>query len=263
MDEGRFEFLTMLRAQAIKRAQQDHPRFFEEAEIDVTMMQRQFEIIDGALVATLKAEGRLDTYSNWKRTTDPDLPTDPQALSDPRIAYKYALKRLYRRQFETVVNERKSGCWPLIEFDLLAPIDGKRILLVEVFREAVTRHPSSDFVLNMPIERLQEVQSIYADVVTEVQARALKYQTGLVDNAVRAARDLLDAYYCQANDTLRELCAARDRIERAEREAREAKERAALKEYHDRFGREPREIPGASDYVDHFDRNHERIGRTC
>ncbi|MEC5387735.1 hypothetical protein VVD49_18525 [Uliginosibacterium sp. H3] len=261
--KGKFEFVTALRLQATARVNQETLNLIEEPQEDLAKFQHQFEAIDKALVHALTVEGRINSYTQWTRSTDPDLPVDPQAFLDPRVSYKYALMRLYRRQFETTVNERKSGCWPLIEFDLLAPLDGKRLLMVEVFHEAVTSHPSSDFVARIPIERLQEIQATYASVAEEVQLRARTGQAGAVGSAFRIIHEAIDAYYCQANDALRDLCAERDRIQRAEREAREAKERAAVKEYHDRFGREPREVPGASDHVDHFDRNHDRIGRTC
>ncbi|MRW94720.1 hypothetical protein GJ699_32630 [Duganella sp. FT80W] len=288
----RFAWIEQLRQAALMRVQEsarllplgaapNAASLFNEESIAV---QRQFEILDKGINHSLDVESRTASYRNWSSAEDHDLPENPADLADEREAYKYSLKRLYRRQFEVTLNEIKTGCWPLILADVMQPLDGKRALAISLAPLAVDNHSSAEYLRNMSsdaigaylnvfreekaslVRRLAEIDNpkkplhlmgANAGVIAAIAA-AIGALTNAVDKGYQIYRDIQDR---EAREkAAREAREAAER-ERAEKAAREAQDRAE-RQMRD-WSREPREIPGSSDHCDSFERNHERIGRMC
>jgi hypothetical protein len=278
----RFRFIESLRIAALASYEGLHSVTSEQLQyksIQSRAMQAQFELLDNALFKLLRKEGRESVYLNFQRSDDPDLPDDPSTLSDPVVAYRYALKRLYRRQFDITVDEQKDGGWPLLTFDLLQPIDGSRTLLVQQLPAAVEQHNSPDFLNALTLPQLREAKATLLLVQADL-ARRLQQSTmialapkmygdisakGKVGTIIKIVRDLID-WAGRLEIVLETVKAAKEAWEKADRERKEAEKKRHEKEYRDSWGSlggEPRAIPGASDHVDSFERNGEQIGRTC
>ena len=278
----RFKFLETLRTGALAsyigiRSVPEVVLKFKDAHSSA--MQAQFELLDGSLLKTLKKEGRESAYLKYQRDDDPDLPDDPTTLSDPVIAYRYALSRLYRRQFEVTVNEQKDGCWPLLTCDLLDPIDGTRILLIQQLPTAVDLHHSPDFLDSMTLAQLRACKKTLDLLQFDISRRLGEHLQVSLDpklpgdvqimGKVEVAKKILKALWKWVEKIIvaREAAEiAKEAAELAARLANEAERRRQEKECKDawnRLGGEPREIPGSSDHVDAFDRNHDAISRAC
>lgn len=290
--EDRFRWLESLRQAALARlADAQRPQvmgmptnaaaLFNEKSI---AMQRQFEALDRGICGTLDREGRIASYVNWTRSDDPDMPDDPNDLAQETEAYKYGLKRLYRRQFEVSVNEHKNGCWPLLLFDQLEPIDGTRILAIAKTPLAVEKHNSPEYLRQLGSADLKRYLLVFEDTKQDL-AEKLRRESArsILDVAARGRVDkaaiilmifdglmrLVEFGYELYKDMLE-----REEKERQAREAREAAEREAAaraaaekQEKIERelreWSREPKEIPGSSDHVDRHERNNDAIDRMC
>jgi hypothetical protein len=267
-----FDLLEGFRLLAIQPIENEAPfrSRFRAAGSEAAMMQ--FRTIDSALHTVLERENRLNSYLHHERDDDPDLPPDPSELKDPAVAFRYGLKRLYRRQFEVTFNETKAGAWPLIMYDVLAPLDGKRLLLVEQLRVAVDNHADKDFLRSLSLAKLQEMSAVLTTVQADVYARlseelrnpsnAAHQGPGIVPLAgrLRLIKEVIEGAYLALtiyNDIFKEtLNEALSELQRRQAEAE------ARRQW-DRFQREPREIPRSSDFVDAFDRNKGWIEKTC
>jgi hypothetical protein len=280
--DARFSFLESLRTTALASysGERSVPNIvLSLKDAQSRAMQAQFEILDGALIKLLRKEGRESVYLNYKRNDDPDLPDDPASLSDPVVAYRYAMKRLYRRQFDVTFDEQKAGGWPLLTFDLLDPLDGTRTLLIQQLPAAVDQHSSPEFLNTMSLAQLRAtkitlltVQAELARRLEEESKNSLKLQRradvvamGKVGAVIKIIRKLIDwaGDLLVIRETVEVAKEAWEKAERERQEAEKARQEQEYKEAWDRLGGEPREIRGASDHVDSFERNGDRIGRTC
>lgn len=279
--EDRFVFLENLRRSAIQSYRADglvNDYIINLKDVESKAMLYQFETIDKALVGVLRIENRESSYTNYSRDDDPDLPDDPDSLSDKTAAFRYALKRLYRRQFEVSLNEQKNGCWPLIIYDLLDPIDGKRNLLINQIPQAVTGHASTDFLNNLASQDLRTIKQTLLATQADLAHRleiALRQSgsphiadvsiMGKIQATIKVLRVIIEVIggIEAVNDA---VLFAKEQWEKFEREQKEAErreqERKAKQEW-EKFHREPREIPHSSDHVDRFERNRDVISRTC
>ena len=231
----------------------------------------QYKLIDNALVLTLTAENRMNALKNHSRPDNPDLPDDPKSLKDSKVAFRYALMRQYRRQFEVTINEQKDGAWPLLVNDLLEPIDGKRKLLVDSFANAAALHNSTEFLSGFSSVQAASVKEILqitqADIAQRLAKNVYSHQllriqpSGKVDTIVKVIKKLFD--WTEKMITIVE--AYRIGIEAAEKAQELERERLEKKskEEWERFQREPRAIERSSDHVDRFERNRDFISRTC
>lgn len=247
-------------------------------------MQRQFEVLDRGIYLCLKVEGRTDAYDQWTSEEDHDLPSNPADLADDREAYKYALKRLYRRQFEVTLNEIKTGCWPLLLADLLEPLDGKRSLAVSDAPLAIANHSSAEYLRAMTSVSIGNYTTVFQKAKNELTQRLaelsqkeepLKLEAknavvaGVIIAAIATIAQVVDVTYRIYRDVQdreqkeKEAREAKEAAERAAKEkaAREAQARAE-KQMRD-WARDPKELKGSSDHCDSFERNRDRISRTC
>lgn len=274
---NRFSFIESLRFEAVGSYKDSGSQYYDKDFIQLVnaetiMLQRQFESIDNAIYQTLSKEGRTDMYDLHDRDDDPDLPKNPEDLNNPVIAYRYALMRLYRRQFEVTVNAQKDGCWPLIVYDILEPVDGKRILLVSKIKQAVDEHASAEFIRNLSRQNLTDIKNVListrADLerlLSENSMRELS-QIGISGKAkiVKAIITKVWAWVEKMVVGVEAVEIAKEAAEKAEREAKERHEREAQERYRRELGiGEFREIKGSSDYVDRFEKNRDMISRTC
>jgi hypothetical protein len=181
---SRFDFIEGLRLEALRSHRESvGPNSVADlrlalADAESQLMQRQFELLDKALIATLLKDGARAEYDSYKQPVpDPDLPDDPTTLKDPRVAYKYALKRLYRRQFDVAMAHRdKQGCWPLLCYDLLDDIDGKRSLMVEQAPESIQNHPSVDYLNQLGLPALQRMRTVWETVRADALRRVVAHR---------------------------------------------------------------------------------------
>ena len=290
--DQRFAWLERLRQAALLKVQEkslvDQFRtisnvatLFNEESI---AMQRQFEVLDRGINSSLEVEGRTDSYYRWSSVEDHDFPANPADLGDEREAYKYALKRLYRRQFEVTMNEIKTGCWPLLLVDAMEPLDGKRVLAISSAPLAVSNHSSAEYLRAMSSATIGGYVNVFRDAqaalarrlagvengstplslvpknaaVVEAIAAAIGALAFAIDVGYKIYRDVQDREVKEKEAREAKEAAARERAEQAARAAQERAEKEMQN-----WARAPREIPGSSDHCDSFERNHERIGRTC
>jgi hypothetical protein len=290
--DQRFSWLEQLRQAALlkvqEKAQVDQFRttsnvaaLFNEESI---AMQRQFEVLDRGINTSLEVEGRTSSYYNWTSVEDHDLPANPIDLADEREAYKYALKRLYRRQFEVTMNEIKTGCWPLLLVDAMEPLDGKRVLAITSAPLAVSNHSSAEYLRAMSSTAIGGYVNVFRDAQAALARRLASLEDGntplalvpmnsgavvAISAAIAALASAIDVGYKIYRDVqdrevkekeAREAKEAAAR-EKAVREAKAAQERAekAMRDWI----RDAKEIPGSSDHVDSFERNGDRIKGMC
>jgi hypothetical protein len=290
--DQRFAWLEQLRQAALQQIQEmSGQRNFQTVSNAAALfnektiaMQRQFEVLDRGITGSLSIESRTPSYQNWTSEQDNDLPENPADLADPREAYKYAMKRLYRRQFEVTLNEVKKGCWPLLLVDVLEPIDGTRVLAVSSAPLAVANHNSAEYLRAMSSASIGAYINVFVETKAGLARRLANLENGITPldsvprllgvggtiisaiGTIATVIDLAYKIYRDVQDREAKEKAEREAKEKAEKEAaakaaREAQQRAE-KEMHD-WARNAKEIPGSSDHCDSFERNSDTIGRTC
>ncbi|MDI1262345.1 MAG: hypothetical protein PS018_03690 [bacterium] len=283
---NRFLFVEALRLQALRSYKEavdgspnaDLRTILTDAETQA--LQRQFERLDGVIVGTLNKDGARSLYDNYSPDVDRDLPANPNDLRDPRVAYRYALQRLYRRQFDvTMVHERKDGCWPLVCFDLLSALDARRILIVDSVPEAVADHASLSYMSQLDLPSLDRVHQTFDVVRKDAIRRLAELGEGprehfATANVVRVAKILWKVVeWCVTAEgawsiakQAREAWEERKRAKEAEEKARLEKEaQAREREYQEKIQRELRErsIPDGSGHMDLYEKNKGYIGGVC
>lgn len=275
--DDKFRFMESLRQLAIERrklklgSENSNKLVIQLIDAESESILNQYKLIETALESTLKAENRLDSLKKYSRPDNPDLPEDPKSLKDPKIAFRYALMRQYRRQFEVTINEQKDGAWPLLVNDLLEPIDGKRKLLIEAFPNAASIHNSTDFLNGFSSAQAALVKGILQDVQADIAQRlanSIKAQqlpiiqpTGKIDTIVKIIKKLYD-WTEKLITTVEAYRLAKEVAEKAQEMDRERQEKKSREEW-ERFNSNPQPIEGSSDHVDRFDRNHDIIRGAC
>lgn len=274
MESLRFEAVRMLREE-----NRQYPDRIALINAESAILLRQLEMIDRAVQETMTRDGQLEMYRRWNTAIDMDAPDDPTDLVNERIAFRYCLARYYRRLFDVSWSAHHGGCWPLINGDLLAPFDGKRVLLTTAIPVAILQHPSAAFVGTLTVPQLREFQQTFSQIESDAARRlgALRLPMGydigiqsqprrcfekvektkqvlqgLIEYAVGAQREarLLESWI------LRNDSAGNDQITGEEW----AEEREQFEcSWNVRFKRVG-VIEAASDHIDMFARNREQIG---
>jgi len=283
---NRFGFIEALRVGALEALQHSiagqsgSDIRLNLADAESQAMQRQFERIDSVVVGTLDKDGTRREYDAYAPAVDVDLPADPRMLADPVIAYRYAVMRLYRRQFDvTMEHDRKDGCWPLVCYDLLDPIDGKRSLIVNDVPQSVREHASTEFLKDMDLPSLRRMRNVFGNVkadalrridqlgkggpevfLTAAWGRVIKILIGIAEAA--GVIDGVISLYERAREKFEAAQHERERVEREKQEAEAKRQEKAAKEHWQRELRE-RSIPEGSGHMELFEKNRERIGGMC
>lgn len=276
--------LTELHAHAMQ-AREDSgaysPQGMRLAEAEKAIVE-QLGRLDFAVNHILGLEGRPNLLRDHRRDDDPDLPADPEQLKDPVFLLRYALIRHYRKLFDFSFRHGVDGAWPLVTHDLLDDLDGKRALLIDLLPEAVHEHAGLEFMDRFSLPQIRRAKSVtlhaQSDVGRKLADLELAEQRGFVPlNRGKAAKQILKWLWDKLDDVAKVLTgkeiaelaaeaarAMQEAIEkrRAEEEARRQQE-AAKRAWRDAFGKEPKEMNGASDYVDRFERNRDTISRSC
>lgn len=70
----------------------------------------------------------------------------------------------------------KQGCWPLLCYDLLDDIDGKRSLMVEQAPESIQNHPSVDYLNQLGLPALQRMRTVWETVRADALRRVVAHR---------------------------------------------------------------------------------------
>jgi hypothetical protein len=251
-------------------------------------IQTQLEVSAAAVVSTLDKDGHAGVYKTWTTPADRDLPSPISLLGNKRIAYMYGMMRYYRRQFDLAWQYHAVGCWPLINYDLCAPLDGKRVLLVQALPMAVTDHASLVYLQSSTREQVRNMRALFDQVAADANLRLSQLSkrrrpsrllvsypfsqegNGQVDEnkTEETLKKIMDYIYeAQRELTVWDLYLAERDRRREEREQREreierqSRERAEH-DFRERFG-EPNQIPDGSGQMDRFEHNRDGIGGMC
>lgn len=262
----KYEFLENLRRMAIEDRRRQVAKGSGSLEEVKTLDERslammgQFTRLDKAVVTALEKETRRNVYDAWNRPDDPDLPEDPTDFAKPGYGLRYAIKRMYRQDFEVTVNERKDGCWPFVQCDLLEPVDGVRKLYIDILPEAVSSHAGTAFIDNYTSAMARQSRETIKTTREEAEKKLAELQAQ--KNRAEAIKRLVELVGAlQALEWL--LDKAVKAMEHFERVFKESEARRDVERAWRELDQGSREIEHSSDHVDAFERNRGGIERMC